>query len=84
MTTVSFKADNELKNKLEFLAKKKGINTSAYIKLILTKGMDDDLISMTENGLTLQEEVEILNSDKDDHVYGPFSDAKSLMKALKK
>ena len=84
MTTVSFKADDELKTKLELLAKKKGINTSAYIKLILTKGIDNELISITENGLTVQEEIEILNSDKNDKVYGSFSDTKSLMKALKK
>lgn len=84
MTTVSFKADAELKGKLELLARKKGINTSAYIKLILTKGIDDELVAITGNGFTVQEELEILNSDREDKVYGPFLTAKSLMKELKK
>ena len=82
-TAVSFKADNELKSKLELLAKKKGINTSAYIKLVLTKGINDELVAITENGLTVQEELDILASDKNDKVYGPFRTTKSLMKALK-
>jgi antitoxin component of RelBE/YafQ-DinJ toxin-antitoxin module len=84
MATISFKADDKLNKNLKALAQKKGITTSAYIKLILTKGMNGDLIEMTENGLTVAEELEIIDSDKNDKVYGPFTKAKSLMAALKK
>jgi len=84
MATVSFKTDNEFKNTLNLLAKKKGINTSAYIKLILTKGVNGELTEITENGLTIAEELEILKSDAEDKVYGPFSTTASLMNSLKK
>lgn len=83
MTTVSFKADDNLKEMLNFLAGKKGINTSAYIKLILTEKINEDLEKTTQNGLTVAEEMEIFLSAKNDKTEGPFSDVKSLMKALK-
>lgn len=84
MTTISFKADETLKEKLHALAKKKGVNTSAYIKLVLTKGVQEDLSEITENGLTVAEELQILSSDSNGAVHGPFKTAKSFMKALKK
>jgi len=84
MTTVSFKAEDSLKETLDFLARRKGINMSAYIKLILTEKINDDLTRITQNGLTLAEEMEILVSAREDETVGPFSDVKSLMKALKK
>lgn len=84
MTTISFKAEEQLKIKLESLAEKKGINMSAYIKLLLTKEVKNELQEMTENGLTVAEELEILRSEKEDKVYGPFKTTKSLMRALKK
>lgn len=84
MSTISFKADDTFKQKLELLAKKKGINTSAYIKLVLTKGVNGDLVELTENGLTVAEEFAIIKSAEEDKVYGPFKDAASVMKALKK
>jgi len=82
MATISFKADDLFKSKLELLAKKKGINTSAYIKLILTKGLSNDLNELTENGLTVQEELNILDSDDSDLIIGPYKTTKSLIKAL--
>lgn len=84
MSTISFKADEDLNKKLKALAKKKGITTSAYIKLILTKGINGELVEITENGLTVAEELQILESDKIDKTYGPFSTPKSVMAALKK
>lgn len=84
MATVSFKTDDEFKKKLDLLAKKKGINRSAYIKLILTKGVNGELTEITENGLTIEEELRILQADKEDQVYGPFKSKMSLMKALRK
>jgi Tfp pilus assembly ATPase PilU len=83
MATVSFKADDEFKKKLDLLARKKGINTSAYIKLILTKEVNGELSGVTENGLTVAEELNILGSATNDKVYGPFKTTKGLLKALK-
>lgn len=84
MVTISFKADEHLKEKLDVLAQKNGINTSAYIKLILTKGITGELSHLTENGLTVAEELAILESGQEDRVYGPFKTAKATSKALKK
>lgn len=84
MSTTSFKTDDEFKRKLDGVAKYKGINTSAYIKMVLTKGMREDLSEITENGMTVGEELEILRSDKEDPTYGPFETVDALMKALSK
>jgi len=84
MATISFKSDGEFKNTLETLAKKKGINTSAYIKLILTEGVNEDLSRLTKNGLTVAEELAILSSDENEKTSRPYASAESLMKALKK
>lgn len=83
MATISFKAGEDLKQKLETLAEKKGINTSAYIKLILTEKINGELVMLTENGLTVEEELRIVASNKNDKFVGPFKTAKSLMKALR-
>ena len=83
MATVSFKADDEFKKKLDLIAQKKGINTSAYIKLILTKEVNGELSAFSENGLTVAEELNILDSAANDKVFGPFKNTKDLMKALK-
>ncbi len=82
MSTISFKTDEDFKGKLEQLAKKKGINLSAYIKLTLTKGVNCDLSEITENGLTVAEELEILASDKSENTSGPYTSSKSLMDSL--
>lgn len=84
MATISFKADDNLKHKLDVLARASGINTSAYIKLILTRNINNELIEITENGLTLAEELEILEADKNDEVSGPFDSTEELIKHLKK
>ncbi|MFA6528095.1 MAG: hypothetical protein WCT46_00980 [Candidatus Gracilibacteria bacterium] len=83
MTTISFKTDDSLKNILETIAGKKGINLSAYIKLILTKQINEELLSITENGLTVAEELRILESEKSDKKHGPFKTAKETMNALR-
>jgi|WetSurMetagenome_2_1015567.scaffolds.fasta_scaffold71709_2 predicted transcriptional regulator len=84
MTTVSFKADDDLKKNLDLIAQKKGINTSAYIKLVLTKEIKGELAEVTENGLTVAEEMNILDSAANDKVFGPFSTTKELIEAMKK
>lgn len=60
MSTIAFRADDELKMKLEHIAKNKGINTSALIKLYLTTALKKDLNEITENGMTVAEELELL------------------------
>lgn len=82
MAVISFKTDDEFRSKLEALAQKKGINISAYIKLTLTQTMNGELVEITENGLTVAEELAILAADKKDKVSGPFTETKDLMKAL--
>jgi len=84
MPTISFKADTKFRDSLQTLAKKKGINTSAYIKMLLTKDVTDALSEVTENGMTVEEELQILHSDAHDEVFGPFTTTKALMRSLKK
>ena len=83
MSTISFKADDQFKDKIQSLAQRKGINTSAYIKLILTRTVNDELSEITENGLTVAEELEILESVQNDKTFGPYKNTKDLMKSLK-
>ena len=84
MATITFKAEDAFKKKLEAVAERKGINVSAYIKLCLTKEVRSDLSEITENGMTVAEELEILRSHKEDPIYGPFRTAKALMDSLNK
>lgn len=84
MATITFKAEEDFKKKLEAVAKNKGVNVSAYIKLCLTKEVRSDLSELTENGMTVAEELEILRSDAEDPVYGPFETVEDLMKSLNK
>jgi len=60
MTTIAFKAEDEIKQKLLSLASSKGISLSALIKLYLTEAMKKDLSQITENGITKAEELELL------------------------
>ena len=53
MATIAFRANESLKKKLEHLAQYKGINTSALIKMYLTKSLKQDLNEKTENGITV-------------------------------
>jgi len=82
MATITFKSDDQFKKTLETLARHKGINTSAYMKLILTKEMRKELSQLTENGLTVAQELEILDSMAHDKVYGPFETAEEVIKSL--
>lgn len=82
MSTISFKADAGLKRQIETLAKRRGVNTSAYIKLLLTEMLAEELARVTENGLTMAEEMDILRSTAKDVTYGPFTRTKDLLAAL--
>ena len=82
MATISFKAEDQLKNKLEAMAHYKGINVSAYIKLTLTKEIKNDLSQITENGMTVAEELAILESEYNEPSIGPFSNVDDFIAAL--
>lgn len=82
MPTISFKADDEFKKKLDWLAKHNGINISAYIKLLLTKSMKKELGEVTENGFTVAEEMRMLEEEKDATYSGPFKTAKEFLEDL--
>ena len=84
MTTVSFKAESDLKRNLDALARRRGINTSAFIKLLLTRELNNALAEVTENGLTVAEELAIRASDAHDPIVGPFRSAAAAMRALRK
>lgn len=84
MATISFKTKDELKNSLYLISKKKGINLSSYIKMVLTERVEQDLKQITPNGLTIAEELHILKSDQQDETYGPFNSVNELMKSLEK
>jgi len=84
MTTLSFKAKDDLKQILTLLAERKGINVSAFIKLLLTEALNKELSRLTENGITLAEELTILESDMNNEVSGPFTTVSQLNKSLTK
>lgn len=76
MSQISFQADDNLKQRLKMLAKQKGINTSACIKLILKKELDEELGPQLED-------VETLHwIRKNDPKEGPFESAKELIEHL--
>ena len=83
MTTISFKAEQDFKQTLEQLARSKGINTSAYLKLVLTEVMQKELSRVTENGFTVAEELRILAASKEP-TSGPFHSVSELIADLEK
>lgn len=82
MATITFKAGDDFKKKLEAVAERKGINVSAYIKLCLTKAVRTDLSEMTENGMTVADELQLLAEDALEPEYGPFNTVDALMQSL--
>lgn len=82
MPTISFKADDEFKKNLDWLAKHNGINVSAYIKLNLTKIIKKDMNEITINGFTVAEEMRILEEEKDATYSGPFNTAQEFLEHL--
>jgi len=57
---------------------------SAYIKMVLTQAFKKELNQITENGMTVASELEIINSDLFEKAVGPFNNAKDLIAALNK
>jgi hypothetical protein len=60
MTTIAFKADNNFKIALEKVSDMKGITLSALIKMYLTKNLKEELSEITQNGITVGEELDLL------------------------
>lgn len=60
------KVDSWLKDDLELLANYKGISISSFVKLTLTEGVRNGKRKLiTENGLTVAEEMELLKMAKE-------------------
>lgn len=82
MTTIAFRVDETLKKQLEHLAKYKGINLSALIKMYLTEVSKRDLNRITENGMTVAEELEILMMAEEGGDGKIYDSAKEYIKSL--
>jgi hypothetical protein len=83
MSTIAFRADDELRMKLECIAKNKGINVSALIKLYLTTALKKDLNEITENGMTVAEELELLAMREEGGDGKVYKSAEDYIKHLK-
>ena len=79
---ITFKADEKFKKNLIIISQIYGINMSAFIKMVLTSALRRELNKLTENGMTAAHELEILQSDLTDKVYGPFDNANDLINSL--
>ena len=84
MAIITFKTSEIFKKNLTIISQLKGINMSAYIKLVLTDAIKKDMSQITKNGLTAAEELEMMQSDFFEKTYGPFKNTDDLMKALGK
>lgn len=63
---IQVKVNPELKHDLEEIAEYKGIPLSSFVKMTLTKAArEEKKIIYTENGLTEEEELEILRREKE-------------------
>ena len=82
MTTIAFKAEDVLKQALEKLSKLKGISLSALIKMYLTTELKKELSQITENGMTLAEELDILLTLEEGSEGKEYKDVESLIKYL--
>ena len=82
MTTIAFKTEDHLKNSLKKIAQFKGISLSALIKLYLTSSMKDELSHITENNMTLAEELDILLTLEEGGNGKVYHDIESLISDL--
>ena len=82
MTTIAFRANESMKQELEHLAKRKGINLSALIKMYLTEVSRRDLNQITENGMTVAEELEILMAIEEGGDGKVYDSAEEYIKSL--
>lgn len=76
MPTITFKADDSFYKSLKLVAERRGISVSAYIKLNLSEVLRRDLSELTENGLTVEKERQILSAieQNDGKTYDSLND----------
>ena len=82
MTTIAFKAEDKFKITIHYLAKYKGINDSALIKLLLTDSMKGELSKTTANGMTVAEELELLMMKGEGTTGKVYKNSKNFIKAM--
>lgn len=82
MTTIAFRLDEQLKKKLTSIAKNKGINLSALIKMYLTQSVKRDLNEITENGMTVAEELELLAQAEEGSTGEIYNNVEDFIKSL--
>lgn len=82
MALIAFKADENLKDTLGRLAKIKGISLSSLVKLYVNKELTQELSQLTENNMTLGEELEILKAEEEGGDGIVYDDVESLIASL--
>jgi antitoxin component of RelBE/YafQ-DinJ toxin-antitoxin module len=82
MATVAFKTEESFKDTLSRLAKLKGITLSALIKLYLTASVKKELSVVTENGLTMAEEIEVLIREQEGRAGKIYESSDTFFDAL--
>ena len=91
MTTIQIRIDEKTKKQTQKILKQIGLDMTTAIKLYfkqiaINKGIPFRII--TENGMTLEQELEILKASEEAkkgvNVSGPFDSAEDLIKELNK
>ena len=88
-TSVQIRLDNKLKKDAEKIFEELGIDTPTAIRIFLKKVVKMKSIpftlttqNLTENGLTPEEEQEILRRAKSKDFIGPFDNAEDIVNYL--
>lgn len=82
MTTIAFKAEDKFKKTVHYLAKYKGINDSALLKLLLTDSLKEELSKTTVNGMTVAEELELLMMKEEGTIGKVYTNPANFIKAM--
>lgn len=59
MKSITIRISADTKKELTELAQHMGVNTSAYIKMVLTQHVNDEIARETRSGLTIGEQMEL-------------------------
>ena len=82
MSRISFQAKDDLQRKLQTIAESKGLNMSSFIRMALTDYTNRELSKVTENGFTVAEELDILDTIQKDEFVGPFDIVEEMIESL--
>lgn len=91
MPTIQVRIDGKTKKSAKKVLNKIGMDMSSAVKvymkqIVITQGLPFQLL--TENGLTIQQEQEILKASEEakqgKNIHGPFNSAEELIKELRK